>query len=191
MRPREDASLKDPAMETTTQDDAPKQARKDDHDGELAIVGRSVTVNKPIGEVYSVWKDPTRFPSFMVAVEAIEQHADGYHWTVRAPAGQTVNLVTRITEDQPNRLIAWESTPDSQIKTRGRVTFEEAPADRGTVVTAEIGYEPPGGDIGRLVAKLFAAEPNIQARHELKRFKMLLETGEITTGSSNLKQQGE
>lgn len=53
--------------------------------------------------------------------------------------------------------------------------FADAPAGRGTIVSAEIAYEPPGGDVGRLIAKLFQAEPNIQARHELKRFKQLME----------------
>jgi uncharacterized membrane protein len=61
------------------------------------------------------------------------------------------------------------------------VTFTDAPGNRGTVVTADIAYEPPAGGAGRAIAKLFAAEPNIQARHELKRFKMLMEAGEIAT----------
>jgi uncharacterized membrane protein len=71
------------------------------------------------------------------------------------------------------------------------VTFKDAPADRGTIVTADIAYEPPAGDVGRLVAKLFAAEPNIQARHELKRFKMLMEAGEIATGANHKSDDGE
>ena len=176
-------------MSETSVDDAPKRASKDDRDGDLAVVGRSVLVARPIAEVYEGWRDPTRFPDFMVAVEAVEKQGDSYHWTVRAPLAQTVTLVTKITEDDPQRSIAWESTEESQIKTRGRVTFETAPADRGTVITADISYAPPGGDLGRLVAKLFATEPNIQARHELKRFKMLMETGEIATGSFHRKQQ--
>lgn len=178
-------------MSDTSVDDAPKRASKDDRDGDLAVVGRSVLIGKPIVEVYEGWRDPTRFPDFMKAVEAVEKRGEEYHWTVRAPMAQTVTLVTTITEDDPQKSIAWESTEASDIKTRGRVTFETAPADRGTVVTADISYEPPGGDIGRALAKLFAAEPNIQARHELKRFKMLMETGEIATGSFHSKQNEE
>lgn len=178
-------------MAVEVADNAPKRTKRDDHEDELAIVGRSVLVARPPAELYAVWRDPTRFPSFMMAVEAITKEGENYRWTVRAPAGQTVDLLTRITEDQPNAVIAWESTPESQIETRGKVTFTEAPAGRGTVVSAEIGYNPPAGDLGRLVAKLFGAEPNIQARHELKRFKMLMETGEIATGNFTNRQQNE
>ncbi len=175
----------------TRHDDAPKRASHDDRDADLAYVGRSVLVSRPISEVYQFWRDPTRFPLFMKAVDAVEKTVEGYVWTVRAPAGQSVTLITKVTEDSPDSVIAWESVPASQIKTRGRVTFTPAPAGRGTVLTADIAYDPPAGDLGRLVAKLFGAEPNIQARHELKRFKMLLEAGEIATGSFHRQQQNE
>lgn len=68
------------------------------------------------------------------------------------------------------------------------MSFADAPGNRGTVVTANIAYAPPGGDIGRVVAKLFMTEPNIQARHELKRFKMLMEAGEIANSSNQINE---
>ena len=49
------------------------------------------------------------------------------------------------------------------------------------MVEAVVAYRPPMGELGRIVAKLFQAEPAIQARRDLKRLKMLLETGEIAT----------
>jgi uncharacterized membrane protein len=108
--------------------------------------------------------------------------ADQAAWTVKAPLGQTVTFETRISDIVDGEMIAWVSVEGSQITTRGQVRFADASAGRGTVVTADIEYQPPGGDLGRLFAKLFMAEPNIQARHELKRFKMLMETGEIAYG---------
>ncbi|PXA97465.1 cyclase [Nostoc sp. 3335mG] len=172
-------------MTQDADDDAPRRARNDDKDGDLALVGRAVLINRPRSELFAFWCDFTRLPSFMHAIERIEMTGERRaRWTVKAPVGQTVTLETEITELVENELIGWTSTPQSQIETTGRVTFADAPADRGTVVTADIGYKPPGGDLGRLVAKLFVAEPNIQARHELKRFKMLMETGEVATGAS-------
>lgn len=50
---------------------------------------------------------------------------------------------------------------------------------------AVISYNPPGGAIGKLVAKLFQREPWIQARRDLHRFKQLMEAGEIATGARN------
>ncbi|MFN3527330.1 MAG: cyclase, partial [Paracoccus sp. (in: a-proteobacteria)] len=87
----------------------------------------------------------------------------------------------RITEDVPGEVIAWASTDASQIETKGRITFRDAPGKRGTEVTAIIGYAPPFGALGRVVAMLFQADPAIQGRRELKRLKMFLETGEIAT----------
>jgi uncharacterized membrane protein len=46
-----------------------------------------------------------------------------------------------------------------------------------------VAYKPPAGELGRLVAKLFQREPEVQARHDLKRFKMLMEAGEIATSA--------
>ena len=165
---------------TESQDDAPKRAQRDDKSGDFAMVGRSVLINRPRAELFAFWRDFQNLSRFMEAVERIEP-AGGKRmkWTIKAPAGQTVQLETELTGVVEGRSIGWRSTENSQIKTVGEVRFEDAPADRGTVVTADIAYDPPGGDLGRLVAKLFAAEPNIQARHELKRFKMLMETGEI------------
>jgi uncharacterized membrane protein len=173
-------------------DDAPTYARRDDKEGDLAIVGRSVTINRPRNELYAYWRDFTKLPSFMYAIESIQVTGEKRSvWTVKAPAGQTVTLETEIVAEIENETIGWHSVEGSQIKTAGMVSFADAPADRGTIVTAEIGYEPPGGDIGRLVAKLFGVEPNIQARHELKRFKMLMETGEIATGANHKSNDGE
>lgn len=175
-----------------TRDDAPKRARRDDKDGDLAIVGRSVLINRPRADLFAFWSDFSNLPSFMEAIEKIEMTGPSRsRWTVRAPAGQTVEIEAEVTEVMVDEAIAWKSIEGSQIETEGRVTFADAPEGRGTVVTAEIGYVPPAGDLGRLVAKLFAAEPNIQARHELKRFKMLMETGEIATSANRRDQEGE
>lgn len=161
-------------------DDAPLRTRKDDKEDDLAYVGRSVLINRPRDELFAFWRDFQNLPRFMVAIESIQPTgADRATWTIKAPAGQTVQLETQTVDVVEGEAIGWRSVEGSDIKTEGRVTFAHAPGGRGTIVTANIAYEPPAGDLGRLVAKLFAAEPNIQARHELKRFKMLMEAGEI------------
>jgi uncharacterized membrane protein len=175
-----------------TQDDAPKRAQRDDRDGAYAIVGRSVLINRSRSELFDYWRNFSNLPTFMHAIDSVAPSEGGrWSWVVEAPAGQQVTLEIELIDVVENESIGWRSTDRSQIKTTGHVTFVDAAAGRGTVVTAEIAYEPPGGDIGRLAAKLFRAEPNIQARHELKRFKMLMETGEIATGAFHRSQDGE
>ena len=143
----------------------------------------SVTINRPVAEVYATFRDFSGLPRFMdnlVRVDAID--AKRSHWVAKAPAGRTVEWDARIIEEQDGALIAWESEPGADVPNSGRVVFHDAGA-RGTVVTAEIAYDPPGGAIGKLVAKLFQREPAIQARRDMRRFKQLLETGEVATGA--------
>jgi uncharacterized membrane protein len=149
------------------------------------LIGRTVTIGKPRDELYRQWRDFTRFPSFMENVEAVERIDDTRsRWTIKAPAGRTVELVTRMVEDRPGERIAWESEPESEIETAGEVEFVDAPPERGTYVRLLMTYDPPGGAIGRGIAKLLQREPSEQARRDLRRFKQLMETGEVTTNAS-------
>jgi len=152
---------------------------------EGAVVGRSITVNAPREEVYSRWRDFSTFPNFMenvVSVTPLDQTRS--RWVVEGPADSTIEFETRITEDRPNELIAWESDEDAEVRNSGRVTFRDAAGGRGTEIEAVIAYDPPGGAVGRMAAKLFQKEPGIQAKRELRRFKQLMETGAIATEAS-------
>jgi len=152
---------------------------------EEGLVGRTVSINRPKQEVYQQWRDFTRFPTFMENVERVEDLGEGRsRWKVKAPLGSTVELVTRIVEDEPGTTIAWESDLDSEIQTSGRVEFFEQAPGRGTGVRLTLKYDPPAGLPGRAIAKILQREPNVQARRDLRRFKQLMETGEIATNAS-------
>ena len=149
------------------------------------ILGQTVTIGKPAQELYEEWRDFTRFPRFMENVEKVEKLDEKRsRWTIKAPMGSTVELVTRITEDRPGKAIAWASEPESQIATEGRVEFIDAPPGRGTYVRLIMRYSPPGGIVGKGIAKLLQREPKIQARRDLRRFKQLMENGEIAVNAS-------
>lgn len=151
---------------------------------EEGLVGRTVMINKPKDEIYRAWRDFTRFPTFMENVESVEDLGGGRSkWTIKAPLGSSVELVTRVTEDSPGQAIAWKSEPESEIETEGRVEFFDVAPGRGTGVRLTLRYDPPGGLPGRAIAKVLQREPNVQARRDLRRFKMLIETGEIATNA--------
>ena len=151
---------------------------------EEGLVGRTVMINKPKDEIYRAWRDFTRFPTFMENVESVEDLGGGRSkWTIKAPLGSSVELVTRVTEDSPGQAIAWKSEPESEIQTEGRVEFFDVAPGRGTGVRLTLRYDPPGGLPGRAIAKVLQREPNVQARRDLRRFKMLIETGEIATNA--------
>ena len=156
-----------------------------------AIVGRAVTINRPRAELFAYFRDFTNLATFMENVERIDVHdAKRSHWVVRAPAGKTVEWDSVVTEESENEYIAWASEPGADIANSGRVDFRDAGA-RGTVVTATLNYAPPGGIVGKLIAKLFQREPAIQARRDLRRFKQLMETGEVATAARTRKQHEE
>ena len=176
----------------TAHGDAPLSAAKNPDplaaDAELTpqrgdvLVGRSVTINRPRQELYAFWRDFNNLPRFMHNVHSVtvadRTHS---HWIIAAPAGKTVEWDSEITHDEPGRLIAWQSQKGASVRNSGQVEFLDSPDDRGTVVRVTLTYDPPAGSVGKLVAKLFQKEPKIQARQDLRRFKQLMETGEVST----------
>jgi uncharacterized membrane protein len=173
--------------------DAPPWTHRDKPEGEKGtLIGRSVTINRPRHEIYARWRDFTRFPEFMDNVRSVEKVDDKRsRWTIEAPAGKTVELVTETTHDVPGERIAWKSVEGSDITTAGEALFHDAPPGRGTVVQLVMTYAPPAGGLGKLVAKLFQREPAIQSRRDLRRFKQLMETGEVTVNASPSARKSE
>lgn len=166
-------------------DDAPGRTAKDNSFGGYEVVGHAVTINRPRAELYAFWRDFQNLSTFMENIEKVQPTGvDRSVWTIKAPAGQTVDVETEIVTDRPDELIAWRSVEGSDIDTEGRVSFRDGGA-RGTIVEAIIAYKPPGGAIGKTIAKLFQCEPNIQGRQELKRFKQLMETGELAIATAD------
>ena len=149
-----------------------------------SVTVQAVTINAPREALYRFWRSFANLPRFMENIERIDVIDERRsHWVVKAPAGRSVEWDSIVTEDQPDRRIAWESAEGADVANAGWVEFRDAPAGRGTEVHAFIAYEPPGGTLGRLAAKLFQREPAIQARRDLKRLKMLMEAGEIATNA--------
>jgi uncharacterized membrane protein len=179
------------AKQVLPADDAPESAAKDPHpaaaglmaaDDDDTLVGRTVTINRSARELYEFWRDLRNLPLFMENIETIEVYDDRRsHWRVKGPADSTVEWDSIITEDIPGKLIAWESDANAAVPNTGRIEFGESTNGRGAIVTATIAYDPPAGAVGKLFAKVFQREPKIQARRDLRRFKQLMETGEIPT----------
>jgi uncharacterized membrane protein len=171
-----------PLTAAVHQRDVAHQAAEERGWHEAALVGRTVTINRPRQELYAFWRDFRNLALFMENVESVTPGDDRRsHWVVKAPAGKTVEWDSILTEAVEGELLAWESAPGADIRNTGRIEFKDGPPGRGTEVTATIVYDPPAGELGKLIAKLFQKEPKIQARRELRRFKQLMETGEVST----------
>ncbi|MBV8497280.1 MAG: SRPBCC family protein [Gammaproteobacteria bacterium] len=144
------------------------------------MLGHTVCIHRPRAELYAFWRDFSHFPAFMENVQSVTvQSPTRSHWVIAAPAGRSVEWDSEITEDIADERIAWTSLEGADVRNSGAVEFRDSPTGRGTFVTVTIAYDPPAGELGRLIAKLFHREPKIQARQDLRRFKQLMETGEI------------
>lgn len=150
-------------------------------------VTEAITINRPRHEVYGFWHNFENLPRFMAHLESVQVLDERRsRWKAKAPAGATVEWEAETIEDRPNELITWRSLPDASVPNSGSVRFKDAPGDRGTEVLVELRYQPPGGKIGALVAKLFGEEPEQQVKGDLRRFKQVMEIGEIVHSDASI-----
>ncbi len=157
-----------------------------------SLSGTTLTINRPRAELFAFWRDfgnLVRVLENVVSIEPIDDRRS--RWTVKAPAGRTVEWTSVVTEESEGDFIAWASEESADVPNGGRIDFRDAPGGRGTWVTATILYDPPAGFIGKVIAKMFQREPAIQARRDLRRFKQFMETGEIATAARTRKQLEE
>ncbi|HWA15410.1 MAG TPA: SRPBCC family protein [Gemmatimonadales bacterium] len=139
---------------------------------------KTVTIRRPMEELFEVWQDLERLPEFMEHVQSVTRRDGRSHWVVEAPAGRVVEWDAEWMVERPN-MIAWRSLPGSDIQHEGEVLFSPAPEDRGTEVRVVLRYDPPAGNAGAMVATLFGEEPAQQINADLHRFKQLMEVGFI------------
>jgi uncharacterized membrane protein len=140
----------------------------------------TTTVLRPQEEVYALWRDLSRLPTFMVHLDEVRETGPGRsHWRASAPFGQTVEWDAETTVDEAGRGISWRSVGDADIQNAGEVLFVPAPGNRGTEVRVTLSYDVPAGPLGRAVAKYFGEEPHQQLDDDLRRFKQVIETGEV------------
>ncbi len=145
-------------------------------------VEKSVIINKSPEELYRYWRNFENLPRFMNHLESVKVMGDKRsHWVAKAPAGTTVEWDAEIINEKENELIAWRSLEGADVDNSGSVRFQKAHGGRGTEVKVEIRYTPPGDVLGAAVAKLFGEEPQQQVDEDLRRFKQLMEAGEIPT----------
>jgi len=149
---------------------------EDDH----LVLSSTVTVNRPIEQVYEFWKDPRNYAQFMDHLDSVNPETGGRsRWKVKGPAGLSVEWEAEVGADTPNEMIRWRSTAASKVANTGTVTFKRAAGGRGTVVKLVVEYRPKAGALGVRLGKIFSTIPKTQLSQDLRRFKQLIEVGEV------------
>ncbi|HEV7585792.1 MAG TPA: SRPBCC family protein [Solirubrobacteraceae bacterium] len=149
-------------------------------------VAASVTIRRPRQEVYGFWRDFERLPTFMAHIESVRTDGPSRsRWRASAPAGRAVEWDAEVTHDIPGEVIEWRSLSGAEVPNEGSVRFADAPGDRGTEIHLELLYEPPAGKLGVALAKIFGEEPRQQVKDDLRRFKQVMEVGEIVRSDAS------
>jgi uncharacterized membrane protein len=153
-------------------------------------VEHSVRINRPALELYSFWRNFENLPNFMNHLESVKRFGgDRSHWVAKAPGGTTVEWDAEVYNDKEGELIAWRTLEGSQVASAGSVHFEPA-GEGATNVRVNLKYDPPGGKLGSLIARLFGENPQQQIEEDLARFKDIMEgkqgatTGNQSSGAS-------
>jgi uncharacterized membrane protein len=148
-------------------------------------VERTVTIERAPDEVYRAWRDfgslARLLPGYLVSVTPSE--AGRTRWVVAGPAGLRASWEAELTADEPGRLLGWRSLSGSSVDIGGSVRFEPAPGGRGTEIKVILTYAPPAGKLGAIAAALSGGGGDRLVREALRRFKQLLETGEMADAS--------
>ena len=149
---------------------------------------KAITVNAPADRLYAFWRNLgnlTMLSENAVSVKVMDDiHS---HWTVKVPGGVNLRWDAKITTDRKGEMIGWISLEGSEIDNAGYVRFERATGGRGTVVRVALQYNPPAGKLGAALATLLGEKPERQIEEALRKFKSIVETGEVATASEDRK----
>lgn len=148
---------------------------------------RSVTIARPIDDVYAFWRNVESLPQFMKHLDSVRKVSDQRsRWSAGSAEGVVVEWEVEIVEDRPNELISWRTIGVSDLTGHGTVSFRPAPGGRGTEVHADVSYQPPGGALGAKIARLFRDVPGIRIENQLNVLKQIMETGEEVRSDSSI-----
>ena len=156
---------------------------------------RSITIDRPIPELYRFWHDLSRMPEAFKYLESIQFTGNNKaHVVLKLPGNASTEFDAEIYTDVPNEVISWRSLDGSELQNAGSIRFSEAPMNKGTEVQMTVEFVPPGGAIGKALTELIGEVPAQYLGQFLREFKQLMETGEKATtegqSSGRTKEEG-
>ena len=173
------------AMGIDTAADEQRQLSEEEIAAKGIHVEQAMLINRTPEDLYAFWRDFSNLPRFMTHLERVDVREGGKrsHWVAQLTriAGGKLEWDAEITREDLNSAIAWRSLPGSDIDTAGEVTFRPALGDRGTEVHVYMNFVPPAGGLARMFPSFFTKATRRMIRSDLRRFKALMEVGEIPT----------
>src|SRR5215510_2778833 len=141
-----------------------------------------VTIQRPVGEVFSFYRDFRNLPRFLGDVMAIEQTGPATsRWTIQGPLGIRANWIIKVTEERTNELIRYQTVASPGLKTYWEIHFTPGSEARTTEVREVM--KVPLGRLGRAALALIGKFPAEEVSSNLRRLKEVMETGRVTDTS--------
>lgn len=146
-------------------------------------VKTSITVDRPIDQVFEQWKNLGTMARSMRHITEVRRIDDTHwHWEARIPKSDTtVSWEAETLEEIPNELIVWRSVEGSELINEGMIEFKTGPGERSTEIHAHIVYFPPAGKVGQAIGRFLSGLTEQVVKEDLRRFKQFMETGEVPT----------
>jgi len=145
-------------------------------------VEESMIVGRDAATLYRFWRNLENLGRFMSHLHGVQQHNDRHsRWVARGPMGVPFEWEAEIINEKENELIAWRSIDGSKVDTAGSVHFRELPHDRGTEVRVNLKYDSHSAQLAEPLARILGESPRQQIRDDLRRFKQIMEAGEVAT----------
>ncbi len=164
-------------ISTTSAGEPDRPGARDD----APSVERWITIGKGRDELYALLEQPDVLTRMMEHVADVQVDGDTMHWHMHGLFGRSLEWEARIVERRPGERLSWLSVPGAALRSEGSLALSAAPGGRGTVVSLQLAYSPPGGSLGGAAMKLLRVVPESVAMRALQRLKSLAETGEIPT----------
>lgn len=136
----------------------------------------TVTIDRPVQEVYTFWRKLENLPRFMSHLDSVhELDRITSEWTAKGPAGiGQVSWKAQILMDEPGKLLSWHSLPDATIENAGKVYFRDN-HHGGTDLDVTISYHAPLGLAGEAAARLLNPLFEKMVRNDIDGLKEYLE----------------
>jgi uncharacterized membrane protein len=147
--------------------------------GKSMTMEKTVTVSRPISEIYSFWRNLENLPRFMKHLKSVTVLDETHSRWVAQMDGKSLSWEAQIVVDRVDEVISWQSSEDSEVRNGGSVWFKEAQKKQETIVTVALEYSFPAGRFGAKIAKVFGKDAPTIIEKDLLRFKRLLKSGKI------------
>ena len=140
-------------------------------------IQKTITIDARADDLYKFWRSPENYPRVFSHVNKITREGENlYRWVVAGPGGTPITWMARIVREVPNRLVEWQSTPESMLQNHGIALFETE-KDGRTRIHVRMNYCPPAGFLGHGLAMLFGVDPKSAMDDDFMRLKSIFEHG--------------